>query len=505
MSLSLDKTIIHSISTGLLLSGAIFLNGCTPTSHTPGSSSSAPASSANSWFEREVTNEGTAGVWETREYDDGVHYEGQFVDGKRHGRGVQTWPDGARYEGEFQNDRRQGRGVFTWPSNARYEGEFVDGKRHGQGVYTWPNGARYQGRYVDGQRDGPGTFHYPPDAQGKNIQEKQVWKNDQLISNTPVIHPKPEPVPEAIPNPSLSDRRQPPAFLQKENKLSPPKDGPAVPSSNSPGQSSGAITASSPANHPPIQKPAVTTAALTPPDALSADNRKPKLWSDPETGISLAFVSGGCFNMGNDRGEKNEKPVHEVCVDSFWMGVYEITQKQWRQVMKWLPEQTIEADHLPVGNVSWENVQQFIQTINKRSGVQFRLPTEAQWEYACTGGGIHKSYCGDGSVHNLGWVEENAKNQPHPPGERAANRFGLYDMTGNLWEWVSDWYDREYYRYSQKQNPDGPTAGSSRVFRGSGWLSKGEFARATMRQDMDPNRSYPLLGFRLSTSRVLGQ
>lgn len=484
---------------GLLLVGMVFLGGCASSDFQEGG-----LPSIHSWFVAEEAGKKKSPAWETRDFEDGIHYEGEFQNGKRHGRGIQTWPDGARYEGEYQSDKRHGHGIFTWPSKERYEGAFVDGKRHGQGVYVWPNGAKFEGIYLDGQRDGSGTFTYPLDGDGKIVQERQVWNKDQLISKNLIVSPTQPMVQQQPPSNQAGSTAQP-GVLRKEVKLShlntvPIAPPPSKPTSAAPpGTGSLSINPSGP-NLPPQP---VIPSTVTPSTVTQADISKSRLWTDPETGITLASISGGCFIMGNDQGEKNEKPAHEVCVDDFWMGIHEITQKQWRQVMGSLPEQTITSDSLPVGNVSWLDIERFVRAINKRSAVLFRLPTEAQWEYACTDGGQSKPFCGDGAVQELGWVEENAKNQPHPPGERTPNRFGLYDMTGNLWEWVADWYDRDYYRYAPKQNPDGPTMGSSRTFRGGGWLSKGEFARATLRQDMDPNRSYPLLGFRLAASRVL--
>ncbi|MBF0171998.1 MAG: SUMF1/EgtB/PvdO family nonheme iron enzyme [Magnetococcales bacterium] len=454
---------------GFLLMAMMVLGGCT----TPGSGTdvlSQPVANMKSWFVNEAPQTGVGESRGAKAYEDGVHYEGGFKDGKRHGRGIQTWPDGARYEGEYQNDKRHGQGVFTWPTMARYEGGFVEGKRHGHGVYTWPNGARYEGGYVDGQRDGAGTFSHPPDEMGRIRQERQTWGMDQLIASSPVERGPEVPLPKVVAQ-SVLPQTKPTQMVM------PIREGRS--------------------DHESMM------AAPIPPMAADSGRMQPRLWSDPETGITMAQIPGGCFSMGSETGEENEKPVHEVCVDPFWMGIHEITQKQWRLVMNWLPEQSVRGDDLPVGNVSWADVGQFFQTINRRSGIAFSLPTEAQWEFACTGGGLDKRHCGQGVVTDLAWVEENADNRVHPPGGRAPNRFGIYDMTGNLWEWVADAYDANFYRYSPRDNPDGPVAGASRVFRGGGWLSKGASARATLRYDMDPKRSYHLLGFRPVAVRVL--
>ncbi|HIJ85245.1 MAG TPA: SUMF1/EgtB/PvdO family nonheme iron enzyme [Magnetococcales bacterium] len=323
---------------------------------------------------------------------------------------------------------------------------------------------------------------------------------DQLISSSPldetVAEPKVAPSallpkePVEVGN-QLADTR-----LARSSDAPPLDKTPTKPASVAP-TTTGSLPEISGIGTP--SKTPVTTSAVSQTEIPTT-----KLWSDPETGISLAFIPGGCFSMGSEQESENENPVHEVCLDSFWMGVHEITQKQWRQVLNWLPEQSVLDDRFPVGNVSWQGVDEFLQAINKRSGIHFRLPTEAQWEYACTGGGLDKFYCGEGAVQELGWVEENSDHRPHAPGELVSNRFGLYDMTGNLWEWVADWYGADYYRHSPQRNPTGPASGTSRVFRGGGWLSKAGVIRATMRHDMDPHRSYPLMGLRLAAPRVLG-
>lgn len=495
-----NSSMSHSIkknTTVLLLASLYLLGGCAMPGQQEGE---LPAFLTNttSWLPKEEPKETPKATQGTKNFEDGVHYEGDFKDGMRHGHGVQTWPDGARYEGEFKNDKREGHGLFIWPSKVQYEGDFTNGKRHGHGVYTWPNGAHYEGGYVEGQKDGPGIFTYPPDPAGQVVQERQVWSLDKLISSTPK---------EVVPPENNRSDAPRPSPAQTGNTDRPKNSRPGVDPLPPPGVQSkpNAIPPASAGSFRELPDRDAPAYPIPPKPLVShTETIRQKLWSDPETGITLAFVPGGCFSMGNTHGESNEQPPHEVCLDPFWMGIHEITQRQWRQVIGWLPEQSIRSDHLPVGNVSWSDVEKFVQAINKRSGIQFRLPTEAQWEFACTGGGIDQDNCGKGPLKEVAWVEENANNQPHPPGELAPNRFGLFDMTGNLWEWAADWYSADYYRTAPRQNPTGPTVGLSRVFRGGGWLSPENSSFATMRHDMEPNRSYQLLGFRLSAPRVLG-
>ncbi|MBF0107582.1 MAG: SUMF1/EgtB/PvdO family nonheme iron enzyme [Magnetococcales bacterium] len=469
-----------------LLSMTLLLGGCVvpdPSQDIAGQS----LSTLGSWLGEPAILATAQKSQGTRDYPDGVRYEGEFKDGQRHGKGIQTWPDGARYEGTFSNDKRHGRGLFTWPTQARYEGEFVDGKRHGQGVYSWPNGARYEGTYLDGQRHGTGILSHPPDAQGMIKRERQVWNMDQRTFTSPMESIRKEDraeigqaVATSIPTPTLS-----PSFSTSPVP-NPELDRKETLRSN---QTTGSATVPRGQEGSSVGK--------------GSGTEKLPQWTDPETGITLVQVPRGCFLMGSDTWDENEKPPHEVCLDSFWIGAHEITQKQWRLVMNWMPEQSIQDDRLPVGNVSWQDVEQFFQELNKRSGVSMRLPTEAQWEFACTGGGVDQRHCGSGAITDLAWVEENSDNRPHAPGERAPNRFGLHDMSGNLWEWVADWYDADAYRYASRDNPDGPVMGKTRVYRGGGWLSRGDSVRATLRYDMDPKRSYHLLGFRPAATRVL--
>lgn len=508
-----------------LLASMIFFSGCALSNPQEDGSPNA-LTSITSWFVTEESKPDAVDTWGSKDFAGGVHYEGEFKDGLRHGRGVQTWPDGARYDGEFANDKRNGQGIFTWPSLARYEGMFVEGKRHGHGIFTWPNGARYEGNYRDGQRDGPGVFQHPPNEMGQIFKENQVWSMDKLVSGQTLSRSDKERVPGQVQKGPLvessldgSSQKMTMSRRLSQEKLDPPSQSAPLlaPISDdepkwvsverpSPGTTPGALTIGIPESQ--AMDLSKSKMAKSPEVALpkspTMDTLKSKMWSDPETGITLAFIPGGCFPMGSDLGRENEKPVHEVCLDSFWMGIQEVTQKQWRQVMGFLPKQSTVAEAMPVENVSWNAIDQFMRTINKRSGINFSLPTEAQWEYACTGGGLDHPHCGEGDVKTFAWITDNADNRPHLPGELSPNRFGLYDMTGNLWEWVADFYDENYYRHAPRQNPPGPSAGRSHVFRGGSWLSKPEFARASLRYDMDPNRSYSLLGFRVAASRVLG-
>jgi len=224
-------------------------------------------------------------------------------------------------------------------------------------------------------------------------------------------------------------------------------------------------------------------------------------FTDPVTGMEFASVEGGCFDMGSNDGDDDEKPVHEVCVDGFYMGMYEVTQAQWEKITGFNPSRFRGADR-PVETVSWNDVQYFIQELNEKTGKTFRLPTDAEWEYAARGGKKSRGYknAGSNDVGEVAWSRDNSGNQTHPVGHKMPNELGLYDMSGNVWEWVQDWYDGGYYANSPKDNPRGPGSGANRVLRGGSWSYNPKYVRSANRNYNDPgNRGYPL-GFRLALS-----
>ncbi|HIJ83410.1 MAG: hypothetical protein HW380_200 [Magnetococcales bacterium] len=222
------------------------------------------------------------------------------------------------------------------------------------------------------------------------------------------------------------------------------------------------------------------------------------------TGIEFVRVPGGTFQMGCGSWQSDcssdEKPVHEVRVGEFEMGKYEVTQGQWQAVMGANPSGfTSCGDQCPVEKVSWDDVQGFISRLNgRRDGCTYRLPTEAEWEYACRSGGREEKYCGGGNVDQVAWYSENSGGKTHPVGQKSANGLGLHDMGGNVWEWVSDRDDGKFYANSPRDNPQGPSSGSDRVDRGGGWGSYPADVRSAFRNIDDPGYRYDDLGFRLS-------
>ena len=180
------------------------------------------------------------------------------------------------------------------------------------------------------------------------------------------------------------------------------------------------------------------------------------------------------------------------------MGKYEVTQAQWKAVMGSNPSR-FKGDNLPVENVSWDDVQAFIRKLNQLTGKRYRLPTEAEWEYAARGGNKSRGYkyAGGNNIDEVAWYDGNSGERTHPVGKKRPNELGLYDMSGNVWEWCSDWYDEDYYGNSPQNNPQGPASGSSRVFRGGSWLNYAILCRSASRYYSTPDSRYGLIGFRL--------
>ena len=215
----------------------------------------------------------------------------------------------------------------------------------------------------------------------------------------------------------------------------------------------------------------------------------------------LVRVEGGCFQMGNVFGEgnSNEKPVHKVCVEDFYLGKTEVTQGQWRKIMGGNPSHFKRGDDYPVEKVSWNDVQEFIEKLNERGNGRYRLPTEAEWEYACREGGKRVRYgTGKDAISSSEANYGRNLGRTAPVGSYSANALGLHDMSGNVWEWVSDWYGSDYYGSSPQNNPRGPKAGSLRVKRGGSWTTSPGYLRCANRNWCSPGYGgHTHLGFRL--------
>lgn len=209
------------------------------------------------------------------------------------------------------------------------------------------------------------------------------------------------------------------------------------------------------------------------------------------------FLMGATYEQGSDY-YNNERPVHEVTLSDYYIGETEVTQALWKAVMGSNPSNFKGNDLLPVENVSWDKCQEFIEKLNTLTGRQFRLPTEAQWEYAARGGNRaedHK-YSGSDNLDEVGWYTKNSDGRTHKVATKAPNELGLYDMSGNVYEWCQDWYG-QYGGYAQK-NPTGPSSGSYRVNRGGSWNDGAGNCRVSYRYFDTPSISDCNQGLRLA-------
>ena len=218
-------------------------------------------------------------------------------------------------------------------------------------------------------------------------------------------------------------------------------------------------------------------------------------------GFDMIYVKGGTFTMGataeqGSDAESDEKPTHSVTLSDYYIGRYEVTQAQWRAVMGSNPS-IWKGDNLPVEDVSWNDIQEFIKKLNAQTGKRFRLPTEAEWEYAARGGNQSKGYkySGSNKIKDVAWYDRTSRGKPHPVGQKTPNELGIYDMSGNVREWCQDWYGD--YSSDAQTNPTGPSSGSYRVLRGGSWNYYARFCRVSHRNLNNPDLRISNCGFRL--------
>ena len=216
-------------------------------------------------------------------------------------------------------------------------------------------------------------------------------------------------------------------------------------------------------------------------------------------------VAGGKFMMGADEKQASwaaadEKPVHEVALSDYYIGQYPVTQGLWREVMGSNPSDNKAGDDYPVENVSWKDCQEFIKKLNDRTGLAFRLPREAEWEYAARGGKKSRGYkyAGSDNLDEVAWYADNSGNRTYPEGRKSPNELGLYDMSGNVWEWCRDWYGP--YKAEAQTNPTGPQSGGLRVLRGGGYWSNARSCRVSSRSYNGPGYRGDNCGLRLVLS-----
>jgi formylglycine-generating enzyme required for sulfatase activity len=248
---------------------------------------------------------------------------------------------------------------------------------------------------------------------------------------------------------------------------------------------------------------------------------------------NMVRIQGGTFQMGSDNGDSDEKPVHTVTLSGFYMGKYEVTQKEYQAIMGTNPSSS-KGDNLPVTHVSWYDALVFCNKLSIAEGLNpvyrisgstnpsdwgtvptssnstwdaavivsgsngYRLPTEAQWEYAARGGNGSPgdyTYSGGNNISDVAWYSDNSGNSAYAVGTKQPNGLGLYDMSGNVWEWCWDWYGT--YSSGAQTDPVGAVSGAGRVGRGGGWNAAARYVRSTFRGSYSPSYRFSNLGFRL--------
>ena len=208
----------------------------------------------------------------------------------------------------------------------------------------------------------------------------------------------------------------------------------------------------------------------------------------------------GCDPERNGDCNDDELPLHEVKLSGFYINKYEVTQREWEVIMEDNPSRFSDCPDCPVEQVRWEDAGKFIDKLNQLSGRRYRLPTEAEWEFAARGGNRSKGYryAGSNDLSQVGWYDENSGDHTHPVGGKDPNELGIYDMSGNVWEFCQDRYAEDYYAESPRVNPKGPSSGDFRVLRGGSWNYFDRYCRVSNRNYSLTVIRYYFNGFRLS-------
>ena len=220
--------------------------------------------------------------------------------------------------------------------------------------------------------------------------------------------------------------------------------------------------------------------------------------------FNMVRIDGGAFTMGatSEQGrdaESDENPIHNVVLSSYYMGETEVTQRLWEIVMGSNPSY-FKGSKRPVEMVSWNDCMVFMRKLNHLTGLNFRFPTEAEWEFAARGGkgNSRYKYVGSNVITSVAWYDGNSAHQTHEVGTKSPNELGLYDMSGNVWEWCQDWYVDSYLDGKPQRNPNGPSTGSERVVRGGSWNCEIKNCRVSFRDYDSPTIRENDMGFRLA-------
>ncbi len=215
-------------------------------------------------------------------------------------------------------------------------------------------------------------------------------------------------------------------------------------------------------------------------------------------GMEFVYINGVSFMMGSPegRGDLGEYPRHEVKVDGFWIGKYEVTQKQYYNIMV-KKTSKFKGDDRPVEMVSWTEAIEFCGDFSGKNNVKARLPYEAEWEYACRAGTDTQYFWGEDVDEDYAWCNKNSERQTRKVGETKPNEWDLYDMSGNVYEWCMDWYGKDYYERSKGVNPQGPKSGKRRIARGGSWIRSARHMRSSARAHFVPSYKTSSIGFRV--------
>lgn len=257
-------------------------------------------------------------------------------------------------------------------------------------------------------------------------------------------------------------------------------------------------TVTTAATPPPVQPRQPFPAENVSPSRKTNETKKPAVESNEL--IPMVFVEGGTFLMGDQHKGPNTTPQHTVKLNDFYIGKYEVTRKQWKEVMGTDPSSFDPCEECPVDRVSWKDAQAFVDRLSQQTGKRYRLPTDAEWEFAARGGnkstGLRYAGCQD--PRTVSWMRSNADGRTHPVGQKWSNELGIYDMSGNVLEWCHDWYDPKYYRMKGTQvNPMGPVKGKNKVVRGGSYKYDPMMQTVTSRLDIGDESKYSDIGFRV--------
>ena len=230
-----------------------------------------------------------------------------------------------------------------------------------------------------------------------------------------------------------------------------------------------------------------------------------KTWTEPNTGMEFVWVPEGCYEMGCGPWTKNcllrEKPVHEVCLDGFWLAQTEVTQGQWKKLMRQNNSRFTFSENHPVERVTWQEAKNYAQKLTELHDGKylFQLPTEAEWEYAARSGGKPEMFSGGYEVRQVAWFRPNSMRHTNPVGRKWPNGLALYDMSGNVWEWVRDQYSPNAYQRHERNNPVIlENASNNATARGGGWDHPSPIVRTAHRDEYKPGVRSMHIGFRVA-------